>query len=192
MRIPLEPTMDDTDIGVLQNRTEAKLRFAQVHLGELDAMKQRRGDDFDRAHQESFLYHLLGVRDAFIAELNSYYQTGLNQSELTLGKLRDALKKTRRSSPELAILYKLENDPHSWFSAAKNMRDQATHHRGVKRTFRHGGEHDGEVWLHDPKTTQTTQRDFVSDFKEWHAKMKELVEQLRRSALTNGVGSNNA
>ena len=53
--------MDKTVIKALQERTGAKLRYAGVHLDELEAMPSRRGDNFERAHQESFLYHLLGV-----------------------------------------------------------------------------------------------------------------------------------
>jgi hypothetical protein len=57
----------------LQARTDAKLRYAKIHLDELAALPIRNGGDFDRAHQESFLFHLFGARDAFLAELNHYY-----------------------------------------------------------------------------------------------------------------------
>jgi hypothetical protein len=76
----------------LQARTDAKLRYAKIHLDELAALPIRNGDDFDRAHQESFLFHLFGVRDAFLAELNHYYRCGLPQHDLTVGKLRNVLK----------------------------------------------------------------------------------------------------
>ena len=46
-----------------QDRTAAKLRYAKVHLDELAALKSLCGDDFDRAHQESYLFHLLGAHD---------------------------------------------------------------------------------------------------------------------------------
>ena len=76
----------------LQARTDAKLRYAKIHLDELATLPIRNGDDFDRAHQESFLFHLFGVRDAFLAELNHYYRCGLPQHDLTVGKLRNVLK----------------------------------------------------------------------------------------------------
>lgn len=111
--------MEDKAIKALQDRTDAKLRYAAIHLNELKAMPSRRGNDFDRAHQESFLYHLLGVRDAFLAELNIYYEAGLPGSGVTLGKLREALAQTNRLSPEIGELYTLETDQGGWLSQAK-------------------------------------------------------------------------
>ena len=137
--------MEDTVIRALQDRTDAKLRYAAVHLDELSAMPSRRGDDFDRAHQESFLYHLLGVGDAFLAELNAYYEGGLPGTGVTPGKLREALGQKNRSSPEIGELFGLEKDPGSWLDQAKEMRDHSTHVAGVPRTFHVGGEDDGVV-----------------------------------------------
>lgn len=177
--------MEEVAIKALQDRTDAKLRYAAVHLDELDAMPSRRGDDFDRAHQESFLYHLLGARDAFLAELNAYYECGLRVDRITLGKLREALGRMNRSSVESSELFKLEEDPGSWLNHAKGMRDHSTHVAGVPRTFHVGGETDGEVWLRDPKTNQSVGRDFVLEFKDWHARMAELIRRMRASALIN-------
>jgi hypothetical protein len=177
--------MDDQVLRGLQDRTNAKLRYANVHLDELKSMPSRSGDDFDRAHQESFLYHLLGVRDAFLAELNSYYECGLSGSAVTLGKLKDALARMNRSSPEVAALYKLETDPGGWLSQAKEMRDHSTHVAGVPRTFHVGGEDDGVVWLQNPRTKEAVKRDFVLEFQSWYAGMVELIERLRTSAIEN-------
>ena len=177
--------MEETAIKALQDRTDAKLRYAAVHLHELNAMPSRRGDDFDRADQESFLYHLLGVRDAFLVELNAYYEGGLPGSGVTLGKLREALERTNRSSPEVGELFTLEKDPESWLNQAKEMRDHSTHVAGVPRTFHAGGEDDGVVWLRNPRTNQPVERDFVLEFEAWHASMGELIERLRTSSLRN-------
>lgn len=184
----LEPLMEDKAIKSLQDRTDAKLRYAGVHLDELKAMPSRRGDDFDRAHQESFLYHLLGVRDAFLAELNAYYEAGLPSSNVTLGKLRKALARANRPSPESGELYTLETDPGSWLNQAKDMRDHSTHVAGVPRTFHVGGEDNGIVWLRNPRTKETVERDFVLEFQIWHTRMAELIERLRASALGNTRG----
>lgn len=180
--------MEDKAIKALQDRTDAKLRFAGVHLDELKAMPSRRGDDFDRVHQESFLYHLLGVRDAFLAELNAYYESSLPGSSVTLGKLREALARANRSSPEVGEMYTLEADQGSWLNQAKDMRDHSTHVAGVPRTFHVGGEDDGVVWLRNPRTKETVERDFVLEFQTWHASMAELIERLRASALRNMRG----
>lgn len=58
--------MDEKRLENLRARTDAKLRFAEVHLKELLALPRLSGDDFDRAHQESYLYHLIGAKDAFL------------------------------------------------------------------------------------------------------------------------------
>lgn len=180
--------MEDKAIKALQNRTDSKLRYAGVHLDELKAMSSRRGDDFDRAHQESFLYHLLGVRDAFLAELNAYYETGLPGYGVTLGKLRDVLAQKNQSRFEVGELYMLETDPGSWLHMAKDMRDHSTHVAGVPRTFHVGGEDDGVVWLLNPRTNKTLERDFVLEFQTWHASMAELIQRLRASAMGNTRG----
>lgn len=180
--------MEDTAIKARQDRTDAKLRYAGVHLNELKSLPSRGGNDFDRAHQESFLYQLLGVRDAFLAELDAYYRAGLSGSGVTLGKLRDALTRTNRSSPELGELYTLETTPGSWLAQAKDMRDHSTHVASVPRTFHVGGEDDGVVWLQNPRTNEVVDRDFVLEFQAWHALMAELIERLRTSALANTMG----
>ena len=52
-------------------RTDAKLRYAKLILDELSNDPERgRGQDFERAHQEAFLFQLAGVVDAFLQELN--------------------------------------------------------------------------------------------------------------------------
>ncbi len=66
--------MDETHTKSLQERTNAKLRYARVHLDELKAQGPPNGGDFDHAHQKSFLFHLLGTADAFLAELCHYYR----------------------------------------------------------------------------------------------------------------------
>lgn len=175
--------MDEKELENLRARTDAKLRFAEVHLNELLALFRLSGDDFDRAHQESYLYHLLGAKDAFLLELNAYYQCGLPTTNLTNGKLRKALQRVSRQSPELKEMHELENDTNSWLFHAKEMRDHSTHVRGVPRTFHLGGNDDGQVFLKNPKTMQEVTKHFTDDFKEWHKKMSLMLERLRSSAL---------
>jgi hypothetical protein len=175
--------MNAIELENLRSRTDAKIRYAQVHLDELKAIHRLGGDDFDRAHQEAFLYHLLGAKEAFLIELNTYYSGGLSSDGLTAGKLREALKEKGKVSKELAELYSLENDPSSWLSFAKNMRDYSTHISGAARDFHLGGPEDGQVWLRNPKTGQSIERHFVDEFGDWLVNMKELLERLRESAI---------
>jgi hypothetical protein len=175
--------MNENNITPLQERTDAKLRYAEIHLDELKSIERLGGDDFDRAHQESFLYHLLGAKDAFLIELNTYYAVGLGSNGLSIGKLRRALKDKGRKSGELAELYKLENDERSWLFDAKAMRNHSTHVLGVKRHFHLGGVNDGKIFLTNPESGEKIERDFIDDFNNWLHQMRSLLSRLRVSAV---------
>ncbi len=182
--------MDSKELENLRSRADAKIRYAQVHLDELKAMNGLSGDDNDRAHQESFLYHLLGAKESFLIELNAYYSGGLPNTDLTAGKLREALKAKGKASKELSVLYSLETDQNSWLSFAKELRDYSTHISGAIRGFHLGGQHDGQVWLHNPKTGQKIDRHYVEEFADWLVNMKELLERLRESAINEMRATN--
>ncbi|MFA5922227.1 MAG: DUF6586 family protein [Methylococcaceae bacterium] len=175
--------MDEETLQNLRARADAKLSFAEIHLGELKAMGTLGGSAFDRAHQESFLFHLLGAKEAFLIELNTYYCGGLPVSDLTSGKLRAALKGQGKASSELAELYTLENDESSWLFHAKEMRDHSTHVSGVGRAFHMGGPANGQVWLRNPKTGHHIERHFVDEFDDWVLNMRSILERLRASAI---------
>lgn len=175
--------MDQKAIENIRARTEAKLRYAEVHLNELRALPGLGGNDFDRAHQESFLYHLLGAKDAFLLELNIYYGCNLPPDGVSPGKLRNAIEGKNRKCTELVELKQLESDPTSWLSHAKQMRDHSTHVGGVPRAFHVGGQDDGKVWLRNPKTVEEVKRHFVEEFTDWLLQMKDLLEKLRESAI---------
>ncbi|MBI5453288.1 MAG: hypothetical protein HY956_01525 [Deltaproteobacteria bacterium] len=178
--------MAEGDIANLKNRTEAKLRYAWVHLNELvTTIPYHVGDDFERAHQESFLYHFLGAKDAFLAELNVYYNCKLPPDNLTLGELRKARKKLNKKYHEITALHNLENDDTSWLSKAKVMRDYATHMHGIARTYHHGGPHHGNVFLRNPKTGDNIEIHYVDEFSNWLSLMSDLLQKLRESAIKN-------
>ena len=176
--------MDDKLTKPLQERTDAKLRYARVHLDELKTQGPPSGDDFDRAHQESFLFHLLGTRDAFLAELNHYYQAGLVPDTLSPGQIRNALREQGITSSELRTLYELEQDESSWYCKAKDMRDHSTHVQGVPRAYFLGGEDHQKVKLKNPRTGVLTERHFILEFDDWLHEMETLIHSLRKSALS--------
>ena len=67
------PLLDEEALKPLRVRVDSKLRFAEIHLEELRELEAKTplgGSDFDRAHQESFLFHLFSAKDAFLIELN--------------------------------------------------------------------------------------------------------------------------
>ena len=175
--------MDKKQLENIRARADAKLRYAKIYLDELISIGKPSGKDIDRAHQESFLYHLLGAKEAFIQELNIYYSGGLNQNSVSPGALREKLSKEGKKSRELAEIYILENNNSSWLFHAKEMRDHSTHVSGVPRVFYAGGENDGNVHLKNPKTSEEVQNHFVDEFSEWYKNMEELLERLRDNVI---------
>jgi hypothetical protein len=171
------------------SRTDRKLRFAQVHLNELKVNGINNGDDFERAHQESFVYHLLGAKEAFLIELNAYYRTELKGENISMGNLKNALEKKGMQSNELVELYKLENEEDSWLFHAKAIRDYSTHISDVPRRFHLGGENHQRVFLSNPKTGQIIERHLIDEFSDWINKMTELIERLRSTAVSGNKGT---
>lgn len=174
--------MDIARINSVKARTEQKLEYAIVHLDELKSHTFARYSVFEMAHQESYLFHLLGARDAFLAELNEYYECNLSQESISLGNLRKALKAKGRESAELKELYLLEKDEEGWFSHAKHMRDHSAHVHTVPRTYHRGGTTDGQVRLRHPKTNKEIEKDYIDVFEDWMKNMIDLLKKLRRTA----------
>lgn len=177
--------MNEKHLDALRERTDAKLRYAEVHLNELVEIQVLGGNDFDRAHQESFLYHLIGTKDAFIQELNIYYGADLPESDLTVGKLRVFMKSQSKSYSELTTIFNLESDETSWLSQAVVMRDHSTHISNIPRAYHVGGEYHQQVHLKNPKTGVQIPLHFVELFLDWLSNMKTLINDLRKSASTN-------
>ncbi len=174
--------MDETTRHNIRARTDAKLRYAQVHFDELiDA--GRSGSDFERAHLESTLFHLLGARDAFLLELSEYYSLG-PLARISVGSVRDALKSQNKSIKEVAELYSLEKDDAGWFFQAKRWRDHTMHKGPLRHHFTlHAGTVQttaGDIDLEDPKTGERIRRGQLS---KWLENMRALLERLRQSAL---------
>ena len=178
--------MDTARINRARARTDEKLSYARVHLVELLNYPGRRGDGYEHAHQESFLFHFLGARDAFLAELNLYYKAGLASDGVSMGKIRNALKRRGVQCSELKELYELEQDSNSWLAHAKEFRDHSMHVHGVSRTYHRGGVTDGQVWLRHPKTNEAIPRDYLLEFSGWFDNMAKLLTKLRLSASSRG------
>lgn len=182
--------MDQKALDNLRSRADAKLRYAAIHLDELRVRGHKGGkggDEFAKSHQESFLYHLLGAKDAFLSELNAYYGCNLTQDNLSANNLRQELARQGKRSVELAELYSLENCP-SWLNRAKKMRDHSTHVSGIPRTYYHGGPSHENVSLITPGSTSDTEIHFIDEFQAWHRNMTDLLARLRKNALqTNQI-----
>ncbi|MBX3628061.1 MAG: hypothetical protein KF892_23835 [Rhizobacter sp.] len=171
----------------LRARTDAKLVYAELHLAELVARGGNGGTDFDRAFQESFLFHLLGALESFLIELNEYYKVGLPITGVSKGKLRNALKQRGEVSAELAELFKLEQDKASWLSHAKEMRDHSAHVFGFPRAYHMGGPNSGKVFLRNPATGDHVEFHVVDTLTQWLQAMRVLLNHLRSSAIATNA-----
>lgn len=174
---------DAQSLQNLRARTDAKLRYARVHLELLRERGGIGGADFDRAVEESLLFHLLGAKEAFLIELNAYYACGLPTEIVTPGNLRKVFVARGVKCPELSELYQLENETDSWLANAKQMRDHSTHDAGVPRSFHMGGKNDGKVFLRNPVTGAHVQEHSLDALAKWVDSMHELLEKLRASAV---------
>ena len=167
---------------VLKSRTDAKLRYAALHVEELRQQPAGRGHDFERAHQEACLAQLFGAYAALLQELNVDLRCGLATKGLTPGKMRKALEAEGRSSSTLRDLYLLEQDRTSWFRQAKDARDYTSHISGIPLTHNIGGRDDGVTSLRNPETNAELPGDATDTLAAWVSEMEKLVETIRHAA----------
>lgn len=189
-----------TELDAARRRTDNKLQYAKVHLTELADRRledNSRGGPWESAHQESFLYHLVGVRDALFQEINIAHACGLKTREVNRRALSDKLMKLGRQSRGLRTLARLEGMQSSWISIAKRLRNHFTHQKDLPRMFHKWGSQDGMVYVTDPLADQLSKKDpkrlagfersivrasetdCVALFTEWCQKAGRLVENLR-------------
>ena len=174
------------DIKVLENlqaRTDSKLRYAEIHLNELKEIHPNCGSDFDRAHQESFLFHLIGARDSFLLELNAYYGLDLLDNNVKVHTMFAKIGKLKKTVPEFDELYILQKDGSSWLFHALEMRNHSTHISHIARSYHLGGVNHQKVWLKIPTNEHIIEIHFVDLFSDWLIKMRALLERLRNSSI---------
>lgn len=165
-------------------RTDQKLRFALIHLDELRSHHGRdSGDDFERSHHESFLFHLFGACDAFLQELNIYYACGLAIDKVSRQELARNMRKRSVTSSELIALMKLESEADSYLGIAKDLRHHSTHRGGIPMQHYFNG----PSYLVHPLTRKEFNEDIVGMFDNWLNRLTKLLGGLRLSAKQNHV-----
>ena len=176
--------MDDRQkrIQAVQSRTDSKLEYARIQLDEMVAHGITKGGPFIRSHEEAFLFHLIGVRDAFLQELNEYYGCELLLRKVTADRLRKATKAKSGTCSELDQL-----DAVDWLPTAEELRNHGTHRHHISRNFKvlvgSAGKGAKKVHLYHPVTEEEITEDEESLFKGWLSKMDALIKRLRESAL---------
>ena len=170
-----------TSLKSYKDRTNAKLLYARVHLDELQKYEGKvSNDNFERAHQESFLFHLYGVRDAFLQELNLKYVFGLEPDKVNMTKLLKKAGKMKIKCFELERIKFLEEDPESWLSYVQELRHYQMHRNTIIRHFNIGGENHKKVFYIHPKTGEKVTKDIFECFEDWYLKMGKLITELRK------------
>lgn len=162
-----------------KQRTEQKLRYADLHLRELEQMPPGRGHDFERAHLEAVFAQLVGAYDALLLEINNILRCGLEAKDISLGKLLKSLKEKERSSTTLRNLNDLLRDEGSWLHHLVCLRNAAIHRVGIPMGF---NADDGKTVFRHPETLEDFPDDATVTLSEWLLKMRSLTNDLRKDA----------
>lgn len=163
---------------LLKELTDSKLRYAQLYLEELKN-SHIPGSDIEMAHQESFLFHLNGVIDPFLAELNEIYGLGIKTKNLSIKKIK-AAKSGSKKKPiqEAKKLNKLMNKK-NWLSELKSFKPHTV--QIVKNGEKDEINDEKEIVLEE--ISQIPINPLLEKFEEWHVKMSQLIFELRESAI---------
>ena len=157
--------------------TESRLNYAKLYLEELKNPTIY-GSEIEKAHQYSFLFHLKGVVDAFLVEINEIYGLGLKKKHLTIDSLRVSKSDSKKPIKEGKKLSKLmEKD--NWLSELKTFDPLKVN---PEKKSKKSKDKDESSTLEEEKSAiQVTS--VLEKFEEWHSKMEKLITELRESAL---------
>ena len=172
-----------------ESRTDAKLRYARLHLDEILSRNSLwLAEEFDRAHQESVLFHVVGAKDSFLQEINEAHKPSLLPHRVSEANLRRSLRKRGLQSQALESLLQLEGDTHSWLAVAIELRNQGTHRFSITRKYYMGGEFDGQVFFMDSRTGERVEMNIRSFLTDCIEKMTLLVRELRATLAVDFLG----
>ncbi|OHB65311.1 MAG: hypothetical protein A2Y76_03520 [Planctomycetes bacterium RBG_13_60_9] len=138
-----------------RHRTEQKLRYATVHLDELDKYPNATSnDEWENAHQESCFFHLAGAVEGLLHEINDGYSLGLNLTDVTWTKIDRGLKQSNQSSPAFDHLTQLKDDPMSWLALLFEWRNHGTHRARVAKMINVSTRNRVDNQFKDPRSGQ--------------------------------------
>jgi hypothetical protein len=161
-------------LSSLAERTDAKLRYARLMLRELDA-DSFTGTDFERVHVEAIYGHVFGAWDAFLFEVNSFYNLGLTDRKVSVHQVKQAAERADPKRLELDQL--VEATQETWYGDAKATRDQSHHRQGVKRHFSVGA---GDDIVNLQAHGRSRSREHLPDHLEHHlSSFEDLIKRLR-------------
>lgn len=166
------------------SRTDQKLRFAKIQLDELwNHSSRNSGDDFERSHHESFLFHLYGAVDAFLQELNFYCDCGIALQKVSRQTLTICLRSRGRTSAILAELTDCEAVQGSALATAKQFRHHAAHRGGLPMQHYFNGPSN----LVHPTTRVEIAQDSVSVLDGWLVDISQQLQSWRVRAQSGNI-----
>lgn len=120
-----------------QIRTGQKLRYAKLLLKEIkDSPHCTTNNDWENAHQEGCFYHLVGVVDCLLHEINDGYSLELPLDEVKWSKVRSKLRQRSITSPAFDYLDALQKDDSSWLSLLIELRNHGAHRQRLFKEIR--------------------------------------------------------
>ncbi|WP_113922229.1 hypothetical protein [Cognataquiflexum aquatile] len=161
----------------LKEITESRLNYAKLYLEELKNPTIA-GSEIEKAHQYSFLFHLKGVVDAFLVEINEIYGLGLKKKHLTIDSLKVSKSGSKKPIKEGKKLGRLM-EKNNWLSELKSFDPNKL--KALKKSKKSKDKDESSTLEEEKSAIQITS--VLEKFEEWHSKMEKLITELRESAL---------
>lgn len=164
---------------LLKELTDSKLRYAQLYLDELKN-PEIIGSEMEKAHKESFAFHLNGTVDAFLAEINEIYDLGIKAKNLSIESLKAAKSSSKKPIEEVKKLNKLMGKKH-WLHELKSFNSNPVPTVKKDKKGKDKAKFETENLLEQIGQIETNP--IVDKFDEWQTKMGKLILDLRESAI---------
>ena len=163
-----------------ESRTTQKLEFAELYLQERLKCANT-GDTQERAHEETFLYHLIGAKDSFLQEINHALDLGVPEDRVNEKNLRIVLDRSGRRCLALDEIESLENTESSWLNLARWFRHQGTHRANIGRFVYASTVRSRADVFKNPHSGQPMGQDIPEFLSHCFDQMVELILRLRAS-----------
>jgi hypothetical protein len=164
----------------LKLRTDDKLDYAEIHLEEIVSRPQVGiADQFERAHEESVLFHVVGAKDAFLQETSAAYGLGLRKNQIKEKTLEQRLKSKGLRCSALTRLQKFQSRKNSWLADAIELRNQGMHRASISRMFDEGGPQRGRVFFRSPRKRTYLDKPIPEFLGDCISRIRRLLSRYR-------------
>lgn len=137
---------------VKNDRTEQKLKYAEITLSELENYQNKyKNDDWERAHQENFFYHLVGSIESILLKINEGYSLQMELSKITWGSIGGKLTEKGIVSPAFTYLSD-SKEKIPWMKLLYAWRNHGTHRGNVGKYVNLSTNQELDNNFKDPKT----------------------------------------